>query len=67
MENMTAVDIPKWITITQVAQMTGLSAKTIARWEKIGRIRRAKRNWRGWRIYEKEDILQIKNFLESVF
>ena len=64
---MTAVHIPKWLTITQVAQMTGLSAKTIARWEKIGRIRKAKRNWRGWRIYEEEDIVQIKNFLETVF
>jgi hypothetical protein len=67
MEDITEVDIPKWITITQVAHMTGISAKTIARWEKIGRIRKAKRNWRGWRIYEKEDIMQIKNFLETVF
>lgn len=64
---MTLVDTPKRITITKVAQMTGISAKTITRWEKIGKIPKAKRNWRGWRIYGKEDVLQIKVFLETVF
>jgi len=54
-------------TITEVAEKLGISPKTLARWEKIGKIRKPKRNWRGWRVYEETDVEQIKEFLEAVF
>ena len=54
-------------TITEVAGMLGISSKTLARWEKIGKIRRPKRDWRGWRIYEESDVQQIKEFHEAIF
>ena len=57
----------KRMTITEVADTIGVSAKTLARWEKIGKIRKPKRDWRGWRVYEEEDILQIRQFHEAVF
>lgn len=56
----------KRMTITEVAQLVGISPKTIVRWEKIGKVRRAKRDWRGWRIYDQDDLDSIKLFRETV-
>ncbi len=54
-------------TITEVASILGISSKTLARWEKVGKIRRPKRDWRGWRVYEEGDVQQIKEFHEAIF
>lgn len=54
-------------TITEVAQQIGVSVKTILRWEKAGKIRRARRDWRGWRVYAQADINQLKDFFETVY
>ncbi len=55
------------LTITEVADLLGVCPKTLARWEKVGKIRRPKRDWRGWRVYEESDVQQIKEFHEAVF
>jgi len=55
------------MTITDVASRIGVTPKTIVRWEKAGKITASKRDWRGWRFYEKEDFKKIKNFKESIF
>ena len=57
----------KRMTITEVASMIGISSKTLARWEKTGKIRRPKRDWRGWRVYDELDITEIKKFHETLF
>jgi len=54
------------MTITDVAGRLGVTTKTIARWEKSGKVHRAKRDWRGWRIYEKDDFKKLKEFKETV-
>ena len=54
-------------TITEVAEKLGVSSKTLARWEKVGKIRKPKRDFRGWRVYEESDVVQIKEFYEAVF
>ena len=54
-------------TITEVANMLGVSTRTLVRWEKVGKISRSKRNWRGWRVYEEGDVQQIKKFHEAIF
>jgi len=54
-------------TITEVAEKLGVSPKTVARWEKVGKIRKPKRDWRGWRVYDETDVDQIKEFHEAVF
>lgn len=61
------IGVKKRMTITEVSEMLGVSAKTLARWEKVGKIRRPKRDWRGWRVYEEEDVVQIRQFHEAVF
>ena len=54
-------------TITEVAEKLGVSSKTLARWEKVGKIRKPKRDFRGWRVYDETDVTQIKEFYEAVF
>jgi len=54
------------LTITDVAEIVGVSAKTIARWEKMGKVRRPKRDWRGWRVYDDGDVSKIREFHETL-
>lgn len=64
---MSSAEIKKRLTITDVAQMIGISSKTIMRWEKTGRIRKPKRDWRGWRVYDDQDVASIRNFHDALF
>ncbi|MCA9394761.1 MAG: MerR family transcriptional regulator [Candidatus Omnitrophica bacterium] len=56
----------KRMTITEVAEIVGISPKTIVRWEKVGKVRKAKRDWRGWRVYDEDDLESIKQFRETI-
>ncbi|MBP9853812.1 MAG: MerR family transcriptional regulator [Candidatus Omnitrophica bacterium] len=56
----------KRLTITEVADIVGISPKTIVRWEKVGKVRKAKRDWRGWRVYDENDLDRIKQFRETI-
>jgi hypothetical protein len=55
------------LTITEVAEEIGVTPKTLARWERTGKIRPPKRDWRGWRVYSREDLEAIKDFHEALF
>ena len=54
------------MTITDVAERIGVTPKTIVRWEKAKKVGRAKRDWRGWRVYDKDDFKKLKAFKETV-
>ncbi len=56
----------KRMTITEVAEIVGISAKTIVRWEKVGKVRKARRDWRGWRFYTEDDLVDIQRFRDTV-
>ena len=55
------------LSITEIAGKLGVTTKTITRWEKAGKIKRAKRDWRGWRVYSSEDLEEMKSFVETVY
>ena len=55
------------LSITEMAEKLGISTKTITRWEKAGKVKPAKRDWRGWRVYSPEDLEQMKSFVETVY
>ena len=55
------------LSITEVAKELGITTKTITRWEKAGKIRAAKRDWRGWRVYSSDDLEAMKSFIETVY
>jgi len=37
------------------------------RWEKTGKIKKSKRDWRGWRFYTREDMERIRKFYEGTY
>jgi len=43
----------------QVAQMLHITPKTLATWEKSGRIPTPERDWRGWRLYDEAAIAAL--------
>ncbi len=55
------------LTIADVADQLGISTKTLLRWEKSGKIRKARRDWRGWRVYAAEDLNELRSFFEAVY
>jgi len=55
------------LTITEVADKIGVVPKTIVRWEKAGKVRKAKRDWRGWRVYSQRELKELKIFRNSVY
>lgn len=55
------------LTITDVANEIGVTTKTLIRWELSGKIKKSKRDWRGWRVYTPEDLGQIKQFHETLY
>ena len=61
---MITQETKRLFTITEVAQIVGISAKTIMRWEKMGKIKKPKRNWRSWRVYDENDLIQIRKLHE---
>jgi len=64
--NLWRIKVDKRMTITEVADMVGISPKTLVRWEKVGKVRRAKRDWRGWRVYSEDDLSHIRQFRETL-
>ena len=56
----------KKMTITQIAKRLGVVPKTIMRWERAGKIKKVKRDWRGWRVYSRSELAEIKGFLEAL-
>jgi len=55
------------LTISELARKVGVSVKTLLRWEKTGKIRKAKRDWKGWRTYFQEDLIEIEKILHSFY
>jgi len=55
------------LTITDVAKSVGVVTKTIIRWERSGKVKKAKRDWRGWRVYAQEDLENIRRFYDSLY
>ena len=55
------------LSITEVAEKLGVSTKTITRWEKAGKVKQAKRDWRGWRVYSPEELEEMKGLVQTVY
>ena len=54
------------MTITDIAEKIRVTPKTIIRWEKSGKVGRPKRDWRGWRVYDKNDLKRLREFKETI-
>ncbi len=54
------------MSITEVAERVGVSTRTIMRWEATGKAEKPKRNWRGWRVYDHDDVEELIAFHDKV-
>ena len=52
--------------ISQAAAELGLSAETLKRWEKQGRVREAARDSKGWRVYGEDDVRLLRGVLRKL-
>lgn len=57
---MTAKTSSVKLSRAQVAQMLQITPKTLAAWEKTGRIPVPERDWRGWRLYDEAAVAAIR-------
>lgn len=48
------------LTRKQAAEALGITTKTLALWERNGKIPLPERDWRGWRWYDPEVLLEIR-------
>ena len=48
------------LTRAQVAQTLHITPKTLAVWEKSGRIPLPERDWRGWRLYDEAAVAAVR-------
>ncbi|MBL7169452.1 MAG: MerR family transcriptional regulator [Candidatus Aenigmarchaeota archaeon] len=53
------------MTITEVAEKLGVTAKTVIRWEQSGKVGNPKRDWRGWRLYDEDNLQELLRFKEA--
>jgi molybdopterin-binding protein len=51
------------MTRTQVCQRLGIAPKSLYLWEKSGRIRKPRRDGRGWRQYSEADVKALRALL----
>jgi len=49
----------------EVADEFGISKKTLLEWEKIGKISKPPKDWRGWRMYNDSHRGQVKRVIEQ--
>lgn len=54
------------MTVTEVAGAIGVVPKTIIRWEKSGKVKKVRKDWRGWRVYTQADLEELKIFHDSI-
>lgn len=55
--------MPVKLTRAQVAQTLQITPKTLAVWEKSGRIPVPERDWRGWRLYDEAAVAAVRTAL----
>ncbi|HWP31297.1 MAG TPA: TOBE domain-containing protein [Fimbriimonadales bacterium] len=48
------------LTRKQAAEALGVTTKTLALWERSGKIPAPERDWRGWRWYDPETLVEIR-------
>jgi DNA-binding transcriptional MerR regulator len=56
----------KMMSITEAAESVGVSRRTLMRWEAAGKVAKAKRDYRGWRVYDHDAVEELIAFHDKV-
>jgi excisionase family DNA binding protein len=54
------------MSIAEAAESVGVSRRTIMRWEAAGKVAKAKRDYRGWRVYDHDDVEELIAFHDKL-
>jgi len=54
------------MSITEAAESVGVSRRTLMRWEAAGKVAKAKRDYRGWRVYDHDAVEELIAFHDKV-
>ncbi len=54
------------MSITEAAESVGVSRRTIVRWEAAGKVAKAKRDYKGWRVYDHDDVEKLIAFHDKL-
>ncbi|GAA1486770.1 MerR family transcriptional regulator [Brachybacterium fresconis] len=60
---MTETTVHDDLTVGRVADLVGVSVRTLHHWDGIGLVRPGGRSWSGYRLYDAEDIARIHRVL----
>jgi len=55
----------KKYTAHEICKMFDVTKKTLFTWEKEGKISKVKKDWRGWRVFNDENVAEIKRIIEE--
>ncbi len=56
----------RMMSIIQAAMRVGVNKRTIMRWETAGKVAKAKRDYKGWRVYGQDDVEELIAFHDKV-
>ncbi len=56
----------KMMSIAEAAESVGVNRRTLMRWEASGKVAKAKRDYRGWRVYGQDDVEELIAFHDKV-
>ncbi len=56
----------KMMSVTEAAESVGVSRRTLMRWEAAGKVAKAKRDYKGWRVYDHDDVEELIAFHDKV-
>lgn len=62
-ETASAGETPGDLTVGRVADLVGVSVRTLHHWDAIGLVRPSGRTWSGYRLYDGEDVARIHRVL----
>ena len=54
------------MSIAEAAESVGVSRRTIMRWEAAGKVAKAKRDYKGWRVYGHDDVEELIAFHDKI-
>src|SRR5699024_992741 len=61
--SMTGTTVHEDLTVGRVADLVGVSVRTLHHWDAIGLVRPSGRTWSGYRLYDTEDVARIHRVL----
>ena len=56
---------PTACTAQDVCHQFDITKTTLFKWEKEGKISKVKKDWRGWRVFDEENITEIRKVIEE--